>query len=285
MKKRIISVILSVLLIFCAVLPSVSANDESAHFVVLGDSIAYGSGLLNANAAVYGKVIADTNGYAYENYAIPGHTTKMLLSRMKEPKVKAAIENADIISISIGGNNFLTDNLFGLIFDGIVKEDYSHFDEIAETFAADLEVIIETIRGENAHTAILLQTIYNPQTDEVGEVYRAGADRINAKIVQYAEQHPNDVILVDVAAALTDHNTDFAEDGIHPSAAGNEKIAVAMLKALAENGLGTETVPVINAKGIDVRGSIGLSLAVRIAGKLFHVIAVARNAFWVKLHA
>ena len=124
MKKRILAVLLSILMLLPVLSVSAVAADRTL-LVVLGDSIAYGSGLVNPREAVYGRIVADTNGWAYENYAIPGSTTQALLRRLENEQVKDAVTRADVISISIGGNNFLLDNLGGLLFNGIVKNDYT----------------------------------------------------------------------------------------------------------------------------------------------------------------
>ncbi|MBR3552281.1 MAG: hypothetical protein IKN72_02725 [Clostridia bacterium] len=278
MKQKIISVILCIVMLFAAL--SVFAGAEAQpRYVVLGDSIAYGSGLTNPKAAVYGKIVADTNKYTYENYAIPGHTTDNLLQRMEEKTVKQAITDADIINISIGGNNFLLGNLSVLMYDGIVKADYARFDKIAAGFEEDLGTIVSRIHELNPHTAIVLQTIYNPQTGYVGDVYQNGADRINAKIWAYAQNHPGEVLVADVASALTDSDRDFAEDRIHPSAAGNEKIAQVVLQTLFDNGLGTGTQPVITTPGRDARGTGAFTLMVNLYGRFFHVLAVIRSQF------
>ena len=123
----------------------------------------------------------------------------------------------------------------------------------------------------------MLQTIYNPQTGYVGEVYQHGADSLNAAIRGYAEDHPGEVLVVEVAQALTDPDTDFAEDRTHPSAVGKEKIARAVLETLYENGLGTETEPVINVKGVDARTGGASALFFDLCGRIFHVLAVVRN--------
>ena len=279
--KKGLAVFLSlVLLLSCGMIAA--AEEEPPHYVVLGDSIAYGSGLSNPREAVYGKIVADTNGYSYENYAVPGHTTQRLLRRMQEEQVKSAITAADMISISIGGNNFLLGNLNALLYDAIVKEDYTRLDEITENFYADLQQIIQTIRQLNPDTVILLQTIYNPQTGYIGEAYQQGATRFNEKLQQYIAEHPEGVLLVDVAQILTDPETDFAQDHIHPSAAGNEKIARAVLRVLFENGLGTQTTPQITEPGQDVRAAGVFALFMGIVpfyGKLFHFLAVIRRFF------
>lgn len=278
MKQRILSVLLCLALLLS--LLTFAAN-AAAHknYLVLGDSIAYGSGLSNPEEAVYGKIVADTDGFAYENYAVPGHTTENLLHRMENEGVREAIRNADIISISIGGNNFLLGDLNGLLYDGIVKGEYARLDEIAASFYDDLGKIVETIRTLNTDAAIVLQTLYNPQTGDIGNVYQQGADRLNAKIWKYAKEHPSQILVADVAKALTDSEKDFAQDRIHPSAAGNEKIARVVLQTLFDNGLGNETVPVINTPGKDARGAGFFTLFVNFYGRLLHLFSLVRHLF------
>ena len=275
--KKVFSVFLCVILLFATA--GVAAAEGRTRLLVLGDSIAYGSGLSNPTQAVYGRVVADTEDWDYENYAVPGYTTAALLRLMETDAVKEAIGAADVISISIGGNNFLLDDLNAILFDGIVKEDYARINAIADAFYTDLCTVVANIRALNADAAILLQTLYNPQTGYVGEVYQKGADSLNGKVRLYAQEHPGEVIVVDVAAALTDSGTDFAEDRIHPSAAGNEKIARAVVTALYENGLGTAAEPVFNTEGRDLRGTGMFTFFVDLWGSFFHVLAVVRSLF------
>ena len=276
--KSVISVLLSAVLILC-VCGVAASTAEQPRYLVLGDSIAYGSGLSNPTEAVYGKIVADTDGYAYQNYAVPGYTTGNLLRLMENETVSAAISAADSISISIGGNNFLLGDLNGILYDGIVKEDFTRLDEITVSFSADLETIVSTIRALNPDAAILLQTLYNPQTGYIGEVYQQGADRLNAAIRSYAQENPGEVLVVEVAQALTDSDRDFADDMIHPSAEGNEKIAVAVLQTLYENGLGSATVPVVNVAGADARGTGIFTVFVKLYGWFFHLLAMIRSIF------
>lgn len=277
--KKTLCIILAAVMLICSLSLGAFAAEEAPHYVVLGDSIAYGSGLSNPREACYGKIVADTNGYSYVNHAIPGHTTTNLLKRLEEETVAADVARADIISISIGGNDFLMNNLFGLIADALIKEDYSKFDAIADGFYSNFCRIVERINALNADAVILMQTIYNPQTGHIRNVYQQGADRLNAQMLRYSEEHPGEIILVDIATALSDTMDNFADDDIHPSALGNEKIAVAVLETLKANGLGTNTQPVITTKGEDFRIPETFTKMLDIMGTVYNAIGVVYRFF------
>ena len=97
--KKLIALLLSVLMLFGGLAVTASAEENTLHYVVLGDSIAYGSGITNPVEACYGKIVADTNGYTYSNHSVPGHTTQNLISRLANEAVLADVKKADIISI------------------------------------------------------------------------------------------------------------------------------------------------------------------------------------------
>ena len=281
--KKLIALLLSVLMLFGGLAVTASAEENTLHYVVLGDSIAYGSGITNPVEACYGKIVADTNGYTYSNHSVPGHTTQNLISRLANEAVLADVKKADIISISIGGNNFLMSDLMGLMADALIKKDYSQFDSIAAGFYADFCKIMDIINENNPEAVVLLQTIYNPQTGRVGEVYQQGADRLNAEMRRYAQENPGEIVIVEVAAALLGDSGNFAYDGIHPSAAGNEKIAVAILEVLAELGLGASSQPVINAAGQDFAVSKLFGSMINVIADIFYFLGLIFDFFASKL--
>lgn len=275
--KKLISVFLSALILFgCLCVPSLAA-DSKLFYVALGDSIAYGSGLSNPLEACYGKIIADTNAFDFANHAIPGHTTTNLINRLSEEAVADDIRKADIISISIGGNDFLTSNLISLMFDALVKNNYGQFDTISENFYKNLCTIIDTINEYNSDAVILLQTIYNPQSGVIGSVYQQGADRLNTAIIHYAEENPGEIVVVDVAAALANDAANFADDGIHPSAQGNELIAAEIQKTLYELGFTAGTETVITENGSDIVIPFIFTMGLEIFANIFRVLGVIRN--------
>ncbi|MBR2418176.1 MAG: SGNH/GDSL hydrolase family protein [Clostridia bacterium] len=272
-KARKTTAVVLCLVMLLMSLGTVAFAEGTKCYVVLGDSIGYGSGIRNSVEACYGKIVADTNGYEYANHAIPGHTTTNLIARLGEEKVKADVARADIISISIGGNDFLMSNLYGLMFDAMVKGDYSKFDAIGNSFYKNFCTIMELIRGLNSDAAVLMQTLYNPQSGYLRAPYQQGADRINAAIERYAEAHPGDIIIVDVASALNSDMANFASDAIHPSAQGNEEIAKLVLSEINKLYPESKTEPVINTKGDDIRNAT-FAGTINAMGVFFHILSL-----------
>ncbi|MBQ4245057.1 MAG: hypothetical protein II702_09100 [Clostridia bacterium] len=274
MIKKITAAALCLVMLFTVLCVGSSAQDEKLFYLVLGDSIGYGSGLKNSQDACFGRIVADTNGYDYANDAVPGHTTKNLLSRLENESVIEDVKKADIISISIGGNNFLLGNLPLLLFNLIVRGNTEQAENTVAAFYDDLGTIISKIRSVNPDAVILLQTLYNPQTGYIGEAYETAIGFLNEAILKFAGENPDGLYVVDVASRLDDSENDFAEDGIHPSAAGNLKIAVAVLEKLSELGLGESTEPVINTEGVDIEVPFILTFPLTLFGDMLHIISL-----------
>ncbi len=277
--KKLTAILLSLIMILGMFAVNGYAEDEKRFYLVLGDSIAYGSGISNSREACYGKIVADTNGYEYANHAVPGHTTTNLINRLSQETVVADLKKADIISISIGGNDFLMSNLIGLMFDSIVLNDYTEYDKIAEGFYTNLCEIIRIINSHNADAVILMQTLYNPQSGYLRAPYQEGADRINAAIERYNAENPGEIVIVDVGTALGDNMENYADDEIHPSAAGNEIIAEIILDKLHELDFGNDAAPVINEEGKDIEIPAIFTAGLRMAGAVFNAISVIYSFF------
>ncbi len=256
--KRIAALILSLVMIFgmCTV---AFAASKKLNYLVIGDSIAHGEGIANPGEACYGRMVANTNGYNYRNLGIDGITTSdLLLLINSSSEMKNEIKKADIISVSIGGNNFLRSNLLWLLVT-IVFGNLDEVNKTADGIYDDLGKIIPAIKELNPDAVILMQTVYNPwKAAWISGIYQKGVDALNSAIRRYLKDNPGSYEIVDVAAAFAASDKDLiAADTIHPNGEGNKLIAKTVLKKLKQLGLGSKTEPVIAIEPIE---KVSLSL-------------------------
>ncbi len=247
--KKILSIFLAVLIAlscttFCF------AKKDVKNYVLLGDSIAQGFGIFNRDEACYGKIVADTLGYNYKNYGIDGYRSIDLVELLKTEEVQNSIKNADLISLSIGGNDYLQQNLPVIIFS-ILRGDFHYLDDIEEMFIENFANIISSVKKLNPKATLIVQTLYNPRVDLLRDIYAHATNRVNKNIRDYLSAHPGDFYLLDTVPFMEGHIECVAVDTVHPSAVGNEEIAKALIKKLNEIGITDCTEPVINKIGID----------------------------------
>lgn len=251
MKKHLkpLSVLLVVALLLSISALFASAGEAAPHYVVLGDSIGWGAGVMNSDEACFGRIVANTNGYDFTRLAVNGDRSGDLLRHLGEAQYIDAVSKADIISISIGGNDFLG-NMILLLPEGTLGI-YKRFDALADEMRSNFSQSIEIIRSLNPDVQILVHTLYNPGNFLVRATYQQATNRINGIVRSYLEDHPGAYVIIDVASAFGSDLSYVAADTIHPSAKGNVKIAELTLKALYDLGLGEKTEPVILQEGVD----------------------------------
>lgn len=248
--KRFISLLLAVL-IFATCFSVTCFADNNLKYVVIGDSIARGAGVLNPDEACYGLMVANTNGYDYANYGVDALTSEKLLKRLDDKEVLDDIREADIISLSIGGNDFLTSNIISLFIAAEFTKNYEDFYELRDKFYENFGLIITKIRNENPDVVLLVQTIYNMRRDFLKGTNQIGTDLLNECYNRYLDENPGAYILVDVGTELSGRDDCLALDTIHPNGTGNIVIARHILQALKDEGLGTATEPVIVIEPIE----------------------------------
>lgn len=114
--KRLLSAILS-LCIIIALVPTYVSASSSVRYVVLGDSISTGYGLTDGEKS-FVDILKETypliSESAFYNLAKDGDTSADLLSTLETSGNSYYIRNADIITITIGGNDMM-DALYGFL--------------------------------------------------------------------------------------------------------------------------------------------------------------------------
>lgn len=246
--KKLIAFLLSLTLMFSLAVTAFAA--ESTDFVVLGDSIAHGHGLKDKENYAYGALIAKANGYNYANHAYDGDTTFDLNRRLDRSDIIADLKKAEIIAISIGGNNFLRGGFVEMILKGIFG-DYRMLDDISAEFYVNFNIAIDKIKAINPDAEIFIQTVYNPRNDLFKGVYQQALDRLNKYIVQAAAER--DLTVIEIEKAFRGHAGEYIQsDVIHPNERGHYNIALEYLKVLKDMGLGTADKPLIDEEEVIV---------------------------------
>ncbi len=170
-RKIGIAMLLSVVMLFSVILSNVAKADDrtKGDLLILGDSIATGYGLSDYNSTATPKATeswATLLSEKYEakqyNYAVDGATVSDLLYKVKQSDSQIAIGAADVICISIGGNDFL--NLLEESAQDMTT--ISTIDAKAQALLVELseglEEVFLKLREQNPTAVIMVQTLFHP---------------------------------------------------------------------------------------------------------------------------
>ena len=127
--KKLLSILLTLALV-CALTATAAraAYGAGTKFAVLGDSISAGEGA-SEQAKSYAELIKADRGFDLANFAVGGHDSDDLLKILAEnADALKAIREADIIDLSIGGNDLLHANVITLVLRMLFLKDESAAD-------------------------------------------------------------------------------------------------------------------------------------------------------------
>jgi lysophospholipase L1-like esterase len=196
---------------------------KTLHVVALGDSLTHGLGDASGNGYV-GDVTQKyrQNGYTViqSNLGIDGLTSAGLLSEMKQTSVQNLLPSANLILISIGGND-LNDSA------GLPSIDSGRIANAQKQFHANLAAVLSNIRRVNPTATVALIGLYNPygdvaasaqQTNAIVQSWDGEADRIAASYPRTVVVQTYDLFQLNPAKFLyVDH--------FHPNQVGYQRIA------------------------------------------------------------
>lgn len=271
MSKKLTAILLAVLLLVAAAAAFSGCGTRGLKIVFLGDSIAEAIlgpvPMTERESYGYYSVIGKRNYYEFKNRAVSGHQSADMLEFIGRDDegadiTRTLLRDADIIHISILGNDFLQNGLND-IFIEFAREQLTRVEGILADAAANFAQIISVLKGYNPGAVIMVQTVYNPahpdtvlvneaareELTELGiekETFREYAQRLldmlNGVIKDYDAEHPGEIVVVDVWKYFNDiYTADTARglgliigDGIHPSSEGHAVIADAIQDTLEE---------------------------------------------------
>ncbi len=214
-------------------------SKKAKHYLVIGDSIAYGVGIANMEDASYARMLSDTFKVNLVDDFYAGCTSSDLLKYSRRPSVKQDVKDADLISISVGGNDFFSGDMEKLLA-GATSGDYSYFDKLNKKYEKNLNKIIRQFTKWNPDVTITLQTIHNffdaPDTAAVKDLGEEMVGRLNNTIRATAGKYDN-VKLIEIHHLFVGDRSLLAFDHLHPSAKGNVVMAEQMRKSINKIGI------------------------------------------------
>ncbi len=255
-------------------------SEEKPLMLFLGDSIgealAGPTPLTEREDYGYYGLIGNINGYEYYNRAVTGYTTLDLLNYVQRDDdginmTKSLISTADIIHISILGNDFLNSSHSQMMID-LSNEVYTRIQVRQENASNNIDQTIKIIRELNPNATLILQTLYNPTGHNSPLITTYARNVLSRKGIEPSNYHElmgkmiheiNKILtdyltknttvdkngvetkpfeLIDVYSTFESiYETDytrwerlFCEDGVHPSSEGHALIAEVLQKKLEE---------------------------------------------------
>lgn len=102
----LLGVVLCGALALCQNSVAVAQSGDGICYVALGDSISSGYGL-EEEAQRFTQQVAYENGYTLISLAQNGETSQTLLQRLQDPEAMEGVAQADVLTMTIGGNDLM----------------------------------------------------------------------------------------------------------------------------------------------------------------------------------
>lgn len=213
---------------------------RTIELVGLGDSLTQGVGDELKREGYIGRLQKDISQYKgieeviLTNTAKRGRRSDQLLKMLKDGEIDFQLRKADMITLTIGGNDMMKvvrKDLFNLRVEAFEKE--------LVKFEHNYDQILGEIREINSNAPIILLGLYNPitaVTDEKSELDEILADWNNAiETMAYGDVNacfvPIDQLFV------TNANLVYHTDFFHPNSKGYQLIEEAIVNSLKDCGL------------------------------------------------
>lgn len=188
MKRKLLAMLVCVALVGTLFPFAAMAEETQVRYVAIGDSISSGYGLEAPETEAFSSLIAQYNGYTLTNLAQAGETTVSLLAKLENAEMAEALSTADVITLTIGGNDMLA----------------ALFDYLAETTGGQMtaqEILMLFMgQGENADLTTLAPLLQSmtafPQSAQATEALASFGENFASLLAKIKGLNPDATLVV-----------------------------------------------------------------------------------------
>jgi lysophospholipase L1-like esterase len=198
-------------------------KEDGFHIVALGDSLTRGTGDDSGKGYV-GYVVDElqtkTKQTIYvKNLAIKGQRSAGLAAQLQQVEVQRQIKQADVILMTIGGND--------LFQSGEALRNFSleRINQAKAQYLQNLHTIFKTIRSLNPDAVVFYISLYNPFNDlKDAKTTSAVVREWNFKSAEVAANYPNIITVPTFDLFELNVNDYLYSDKFHPNKEGYKLI-------------------------------------------------------------
>lgn len=231
-------------------------SHKKLNYVAIGDSLTEGVGDKTLQGGFVPLLSHELNdsydvNVVSQNFGVAGNTSKQIYNQItKQNKIKKAIQKADLITLTVGGNDVMQ-----VIRTKLNNLSESSFEQPAKEYQKQLSAMFTYIRKQNKNAQVFVLGIYNPfylnfpnivQLQKIIDKWNEASQSIVKQQNKMYFVPINDLLYKGVSGSqgVTErdketetitNNALFEEDHFHPNNTGYQIMSDAVAKAYKEH--------------------------------------------------
>lgn len=197
---------------------------EGLHIVAIGDSLTRGTGDETGKGYV-GILLDEIKEKSKQvarltNLGISGQRSDQLKEQIQQAEVKRQLQSADIILVTMGGNDLFRGG------EGLLEFETADIADIEKKFLENMNFIFQQIRASNSEANVFFIGLYNPFIDlEQGKEMSAVVRHWNYQSAELSAAFPKIVFVPTFDLFELKVNDYLYTDKFHPNTKGYRLIA------------------------------------------------------------